>query len=106
MGQDSSRVGATAPSPVAPAGHAASPRTETVIAEIWREVLDVPEVRALDNFFDLGGHSVLLAVVSEQITHRLGKSVALLDLFSHPTVRALARHVDQLPGERAHDHLG
>ncbi|AOJ64620.1 hypothetical protein WJ32_18765 (plasmid) [Burkholderia ubonensis] len=106
MGQDSSRVGAAVPLPVPETGNSEPPRTETVIAEIWREVLEVPEVRAQDNFFDLGGHSILLSVVGEHIARRLGKSVALLDMFSHPTVRALARHVDQIPQESAHDHVG
>ncbi|KVE27435.1 hypothetical protein WS67_11725 [Burkholderia singularis] len=106
MGQNSSRVGAAVPLPVPETDNSVAPRTETVIAEIWREVLEVPEVRAQDNFFDLGGHSILLSVVGEHIARRLGKSVALLDMFSHPTVRALARHVDQIPEESADDHAG
>ncbi|MBB1252303.1 acyl carrier protein [Streptomyces sp. OF3] len=65
-----------------------------VVAEIWCEVLGVSEVAVDDNFFDLGGHSVLLQMVQDRLARRTGKSVELIDLFNHPTVRSLARHLD------------
>ncbi len=47
-----------------------------------------------DNFFDLGGHSLLLAKVRAAIAERLGREVAVLDLFRWPTIRGLARHLE------------
>jgi aryl carrier-like protein len=68
--------------------------TAQVVAEIWCEVLEVPEVGGDDNFFDLGGHSILLQLVQDRVARRTGKNVTLVDLFNHPTVRSLARHLD------------
>ncbi|MFV2021487.1 condensation domain-containing protein [Micromonospora sp. LOL_023] len=63
------------------------------IAEVWREVLDVPVVGPQDNFFDLGGHSRLMLRVRGLLAERLGAEVSMLDLFDHPTIAALAGHL-------------
>ncbi|MFJ3631574.1 phosphopantetheine-binding protein [Streptomyces sp. NPDC090112] len=47
-----------------------------------------------DNFFDLGGHSILLQMVRERVVQHTGKDVGIIELFQHPTVRSLARHLD------------
>ncbi|MFC3448520.1 amino acid adenylation domain-containing protein [Amycolatopsis speibonae] len=67
--------------------------TEAVIARAWCDVLGVAEVGRTDNFFDVGGHSLALARVHAQITARLARRIPMVDLFSHPTVRALAVHL-------------
>ena len=67
--------------------------TETVIAAIWANALGVPEVSVTGNFFDLGGHSLLVVQVQRQMKERLGRDVAITDLFRFPTVRALAKHL-------------
>jgi amino acid adenylation domain-containing protein/non-ribosomal peptide synthase protein (TIGR01720 family) len=64
---------------------------EKAIAAIWREVLGVDRVRPGDHFFDLGGHSLLMMRVHRRLRERLGREVALVDLFRFPTVAALAR---------------
>lgn len=69
-------------------------QTERVIAGIWCEVLELPEVGVLDNFFDLGGHSVLLHMVLDRITELLGKRPPIVELFQYPTVRAIAHRLD------------
>ncbi|MFF8964577.1 phosphopantetheine-binding protein [Streptomyces globisporus] len=66
----------------------------SLVADIWCEVLELPEVGEDDNFFDLGGQSLLLQSVQAAIARRTGRQVELIDLFDHPTVRALARHLD------------
>ncbi len=68
--------------------------TERVVTEVWCEVLALPRVGAEDNFFDLGGHSVLLHMVAEQLRRRLRRDVPLVELFRYPTVRALTRYLD------------
>lgn len=68
--------------------------TERVIAGIWREVLELPDVGVTDNFFDLGGHSVLLHMVGDLIAERLGQRPPVVELFQYPTVRAIARRLD------------
>ncbi|HEV2845187.1 MAG TPA: beta-ketoacyl synthase N-terminal-like domain-containing protein, partial [Thermoanaerobaculia bacterium] len=71
------------------------PRTELegAIAAIWREVLGVEDVGIEDNFFDRGGHSLLLIRVHARLQKLLGREIPVLDLFSHPTVSALASHL-------------
>jgi acyl transferase domain-containing protein/acyl carrier protein/NAD(P)-dependent dehydrogenase (short-subunit alcohol dehydrogenase family) len=60
------------------------------ISAAWREVLQVPAVGSEDNFFDLGGHSLLLLQVQAKLLESLGREVPVVDLFRYPTVSALA----------------
>src|SRR6185369_3241248 len=85
-------------SPVLPAEDSHSEIEET-LARIWCEVLDVPRVGFEENFFDLGGHSLLLPRVQARVRDRLGREVSLVELLTHTTVRSLARHL--APGESA-----
>ncbi|RKH62715.1 amino acid adenylation domain-containing protein [Corallococcus interemptor] len=66
---------------------------ERRIAAIWCETLHLERVGAEDNFFDLGGHSLLLAQVQYLLKHRMGHDVPMVTLFEFPTVRALAGHL-------------
>ncbi len=63
---------------------------EGAIAEIWRDVLGRDRVGADDNFFDLGGHSMLLVRVHGRLKKLLGRELPIVDLFAHPTVASLA----------------
>ena len=63
---------------------------EQVLAEIWREVLDVPAVGVHDDFFALGGHSLLATQVVSRVREALQTDLPLLALFEAPTVAALA----------------
>ncbi|HEX7185753.1 MAG TPA: amino acid adenylation domain-containing protein [Thermoanaerobaculia bacterium] len=79
------------------AGEGVAPRgeIERAIAAVWQEALGVPRVSVHDNFFDLGGHSLLMAKVHarlrESLPGNLGAGLSLIDLFKHSTVAALAR---------------
>ncbi|WP_319459351.1 amino acid adenylation domain-containing protein [Micromonospora sp. RTP1Z1] len=77
-----------------PAGPYALTETEELIAGIWREVLERDRVGVADNFFDIGGHSLALAAVHARLTAATGRSITMLDLFRHPTVRSLAASLD------------
>ncbi|MGN9806193.1 amino acid adenylation domain-containing protein [Micromonospora sp. L32] len=85
---------AEAPRISMPAGPGGLTDTEELIAGIWREVLDTDRVGVTDNFFDIGGHSLALAAVHARLTAATGRSITMLDLFRHPTVRALAASLD------------
>ena len=63
---------------------------ERIIATVWRQALRVDKVGIHDNFFDLGGHSLLLAQVHARLREALGRELSLIDLFKSPTVHALA----------------
>ncbi|HXQ72872.1 MAG TPA: phosphopantetheine-binding protein [Pyrinomonadaceae bacterium] len=63
---------------------------EELIAGFWREVLYVDEIDREDNFFDLGGHSLLLMKVNLKLKHHCGKEISLVEMFKYPTVSTLA----------------
>jgi amino acid adenylation domain-containing protein len=71
------------------------PRTpaEKTVAAIWREVLRTDDVGVDDNFFNVGGHSLLLAQVAASLQETLGREVPLLELFRHTTIAAQAAHL-------------
>ncbi|GAB3938187.1 hypothetical protein GCM10027614_17770 [Micromonospora vulcania] len=82
------------PAGLVPAGPDGLTETEELIAGIWREVLERDRVGVTDNFFDIGGHSLALAAVHARLTSATGRSIRMLDLFRHPTIRALAASLD------------
>ncbi len=74
----------------------APPRTasEERIADVWSQVLGVAQVGIHDNFFDLGGHSLAIIQVVSRLRETLGRELSAVDLFQHPTVAALAAHLE------------
>jgi amino acid adenylation domain-containing protein len=74
--------------------------TEREIAALWGELLGIGEVGAEDNFFDLGGHSLLVAKVHRRLRDR-APGLTVVDLFRHPTVRSLAVFLDNGAGDTA-----
>jgi natural product biosynthesis luciferase-like monooxygenase protein len=66
---------------------------ETTIAGIWQEVLGLPSVGMTENFFDLGGHSLLVVQVQRRLGELTGQEVAITDMFRLPTIRGLAAHL-------------
>ncbi|MDC3961542.1 non-ribosomal peptide synthetase [Polyangium jinanense] len=70
---------------------------ERTIREIWQDVLGVPSVGLTDNFFDAGGHSLLLTRVRARLQQALGRELTIVELFEHPTIAALASHLAPLP---------
>ncbi len=70
---------------------------ERQIAAIWSEALGVRSVGLDERFFDIGGHSLLMVEVHEQLRDKAGHDVPLLALFQYPTVRSLAKYLGQHP---------
>lgn len=63
------------------------------ILGIWRDVLKLPRVGVRDNFFDIGGHSLLAVQVHRRLSQVVDHPIALTDIFRFPTVEALSAHV-------------
>jgi amino acid adenylation domain-containing protein len=90
----------------APAEGPAAPRNsiapvgdlEKSIAGIWRDVLKVEQVGRRDSFFELGGNSLGLILVSNKLGTLIGRPVALVDLFRYPTIESLVEYLQG--GER------
>jgi amino acid adenylation domain-containing protein len=72
---------------------------EQTIATIWQEALRVEKVGLYDNFFDLGGHSLLMVQVHSKLRQVFAKAVSIADLFAYPTVSALANYFSQEQAE-------
>jgi amino acid adenylation domain-containing protein len=72
---------------------ATSTQLEQEILDIWHQVLDLQRIGLGDNFFDLGGDSLLLATVHTSLQKKLKIEISITDLFEFPTVRSLARHL-------------
>ena len=73
---------------------------EQSITAIWRDVLGVEQVGVTDNFFDLGGHSLLLVRVHDQMKEKLKIELSLIDLFRFPTVKRQAEMLEVKPSSR------
>ena len=72
---------------------------EKSVAKVWERVLDMENPGTQDNFFDLGGHSVLMIQMQLQLREVLGKNVALVQLYKHPTIHQLVQYLSQEPGD-------
>jgi hypothetical protein len=68
---------------------------EQRLATVWQEVLGVEQVGVHDNFFDLGGDSVLLTQVQSTLQTMLQQEMPIVVLFQHPTIHALAASIAQ-----------
>ena len=72
------------------------PKTETemLLADIWAESLELPDIGRSDDFFKLGGDSLSGAVVAAQVYAALGVELSLGEVADHPTLATLAAFID------------
>ncbi|MBN1209743.1 MAG: amino acid adenylation domain-containing protein [Myxococcaceae bacterium] len=75
---------------------------EQSLAELWKEVLSLEQVGVTDDFFSLGGHSMLALRLMGQVERRLGVKLPLDALFESPTIAGLAERLQA--GQRAPAH--
>jgi natural product biosynthesis luciferase-like monooxygenase protein len=68
--------------------------TEALIAAIWCELLRVQSVSRTANFFDLGGHSLMVIQVQRRLHAATGHEIPIVDMFGHATIRTLAALID------------
>ena len=66
---------------------------ESGVAAVWQEVLRTKDIGIYDNFFDVGGHSLLLVQMQNRLLRGFGRDIALQDLFRKPTIAAIAEHL-------------
>lgn len=70
------------------------------VAAVWTEVLGIDGIEPGDDFFDLGGDSVVAARLTALLQERLGIEVPLLTVFDHPTVGELATELEKAHADR------
>lgn len=66
---------------------------EQQIAKIWCELLEVDAVGIYDNFFEIGGHSMLVLPMKDRLAKEFNKDVTPVDIFRYPTVSSLANYL-------------
>jgi amino acid adenylation domain-containing protein/non-ribosomal peptide synthase protein (TIGR01720 family) len=95
---DRRALAATAPDRLAPSSAYVAPRTPTeeMMAGIWSEILQVPQVGVYDSFFELGGHSLLATRIISRLRNASGIEVPFHALFEAPTVVGLAAQIERI----------
>jgi amino acid adenylation domain-containing protein len=73
---------------------------EQTITRIWQEVLQVERIGVHDNFFDAGGHSLLMVQVHNKLGEVFGKSISIAEMFGKPTISALAEYLGDAGGRK------
>ncbi|MGV0103005.1 amino acid adenylation domain-containing protein [Nostoc sp. DSM 114160] len=68
---------------------------EQQIAQLWQEVLHLDRVGIHDNFFDLGGHSLLMIQVNYKLRAILQRNISVVEMFQNPTIYSLAQYLSQ-----------
>jgi acyl carrier protein len=92
--------GAPRPEAGSPPAHAPSPgralsAIEAVVAAIWCDLLDIPDVAAEDNFFEVGGHSLAATQAVYELAGRTGVELELETFFELGTVEAVAAELER-----------
>lgn len=59
---------------------------ENILREIWQKILKIENISSQSNFFDLGGHSLLLPTLKSEIEKVSAREIELMDLFKYPTL--------------------
>jgi len=72
----------------------ASNETQRMILEIWKELFSDTSIGVQDNFFNLGGHSLIAMQIQTRIRNLCVKECSIGDIFSHPTIVELAQFLD------------
>jgi acyl carrier protein len=73
----------------------AATELETALLDLWRRILRVDAIGLDDNFFDLGGDSLMIIALHSNLRKNLGREIEVTDLFEFPTIRALARRLGE-----------
>ncbi len=71
-------------------------QTEQTLIEIWQQVLQLPSIGVQDNFFDLGGNSLIAVTLIGKIRSALNVQLSLISLFRSPTIADLAQEIASL----------
>lgn len=66
---------------------------EKILISIWMKVLNKDRIDIYDNFFDLGGDSLLITQVHRELEEALGMGIQIVDLFKYPTVSSLLKYL-------------
>jgi acyl carrier protein len=66
---------------------------EQMVADVWQSILGIEGVGSHDNFFEMGGHSLMAIQLVSRLRELLQVDIGLTALFEFPTVAQLANHI-------------
>ncbi len=69
-------------------------KTEEILAEIWKKLLHINRIGVNDNFFEIGGNSILTVRMLSSVKRKLGAEVNIAQMFEQPTIASLGAHID------------
>ena len=67
---------------------------EALVTGIWQRALGLTQIGLRDNFFDIGGHSLLVIQVLKELREKVAKPIQMTDLFRHTTIESLSRFIE------------
>ncbi|MEH1938080.1 MAG: amino acid adenylation domain-containing protein [Nostoc sp.] len=67
---------------------------EEIIAGVWQKALAIEKVGIYNNFFELGGNSLLLVKINQQLQEELGLELSIVDMFNYPTIYTLSQYLN------------
>ena len=68
---------------------------EQALLEVWEKALKISPISVTDNFFEIGGHSLIAVELFDEIRDKIGAELPLAALFEAPTIRELADHIEK-----------
>jgi acyl carrier protein len=74
--------------------------TEALVAQVWRELLELADFDLAEDFFELGGHSMVAVQVVYELEQRTGIPLELASFFDLATVPEVAAELDRLRAEQ------
>lgn len=84
-----------------PRGSEPHTEAERAVAAVWHGLLHVENLGREDNFFQLGGHSLMAVRLVSRLREHCGVEVSLRDVFAHPTLEAIAALIEHRPAVAA-----
>ena len=79
---------------------------ESLVAAAWGEVLGIDKIGTHDNFFDLGGNSLLLLMLIGRLQKILQRDISIIEIFRDPTISSFVKRLgDQGGGGSSYDHI-
>ncbi|MBC6431621.1 amino acid adenylation domain-containing protein [Nostoc sp. HG1] len=67
---------------------------ERAITKIWLGILHLEKIGVNDNFFDLGGNSLLMVQVNHKLREDLSSDISVVEMFQNPTIKSLAKYIN------------
>jgi acyl carrier protein len=79
---------------------------ESRVAAVWQEVLGIGNIGIHENFFDLGGNSLLLITLTGRLQDKLQRKISILEIFRDPTISSfVARLGGETDDSSAYEHV-